>query len=246
MEDVNKMFEKSLNHLIGLFKKSEDYYFLREADLQSFLYRDLWNKIRKHKNLFCSWKNKTYLFPVHTEHQYNHLKPKAKSLGGQAIDLVILSPDEKIGIDTALEIKFSTPVTGSGAKQSAGKGKLGDDIDKLNEKIEAKHKYFLFVKEDGINCFITSNNVHGDENREQFFKKFLDKEHKTIPHLWMYYVEKVNKHVEKKFYLYTISKKDYNPIPLASKKEYNPKEHFNIIIHSNSKTLKEWVKGINK
>ena len=232
--EIKTSFENSMDHVITLMKKPNKRFFLRENDIQCFLYRDLCNKFKGHENLWPSFRGER-LFPLHTEYQYKVLNPEPKSLGGEAIDLVVLSKNKKAGIKIALEIKFSTPVLKSNTKSSAGNKLLDKDIQKLKE-LHADYKYFLYFKEGG-DCFLTSNYKRDALRRKQFFEPF----HKSsrLKNLTMYYVEKEDESQSlHRFLLYTIDRKNFNPIRLSSKKQLKTKKHLKVFIYSDSKNTR--------
>lgn len=224
---AHNLFEDSVLYLITELKDTKITYFLRENDLICYLYKNLFNKLNRRKELFIDYKRKK-LFPIFTEHQYEQLP--AGYLGGKAIDLVFLSDDTKINI--ALEVKFSTPVKRNEKKSSAGKKVLLKDINKL-KGLDVPYSYFLYCKEEG-RCFLTYEDC---KERKSFFDSFnFDNKNKFL----MFYVEKdVEKESLTKFYIYTINQKDYSLVRIKSIKDRNPIKHFNIIIYSNSKKTKE-------
>lgn len=227
MKEGHKIFEQAINHLIGLIKKSDKSYFLRENDITCFLYRDLYNKLRRNNKYFTLYNGKK-LFLLHTEHQYESLKPDIRYLGGEAIDLVVLH--KNTNIQTAIEIKFSTKVTRNNKKQSAGEELLKKDITKLL-KLKASYKYFLYYKEGG-DCFITRESKEYKQGRD--FLRLINND-KLKNNFKMFYIEKVEKHMTKKFYFYTIDKKSFKLIRLRSQTLHDPNKNFNIFIFSNSK-----------
>lgn len=223
------LFEQTIKHLISVLKDTKHSYFRRENDITCFLYKCLYNKLSKNKSYFIPY-NKKKLLPLLTNHQYGKELNRKGYLGGKAIDLVLLNK-ETGGIKIALEVKSSFPnITNKKkeSKSSAGKVVLGKDVDKLT-KLNVSRSYLLYYKEGG-NCFLTSENLDG---RKKFFKRFKRNT------LWMYYIEKEDKKTSlPRFHKYTINRKDYSIINIDIKK-HNPNKHFNIVIHSNSKRIKQ-------